>query len=400
MSVDCIKNPPYKIKMLIEFLVGFRPSDATLAAVFICAECHTRFPSHAELRQHLLSCINPKRQPRVQLLRLTGNQLLAHKVPSEQIGELFLKSKELECSICELQFTDSNSFDLHVAVHRLVSDIKRKRNELFKNLAPSGETLTCSHLHCSYTSKTARNLKMHQKRMHNLISSKRADPVLFECKFCGCNFMTLNHFNLHLKRHKTEKPGFLKCLHRQCSQFFSSAIELRKHWKNHKVEKFPCKTCGRFYQSAFLLRKHMVRHLDKRPFRCQVAGCSYAGKLKNDLGNHKRNGHDNVGFTCHLCGKSVKHLRFFKEHVKLHETGTFGVFKCFSFYSCKGLTFSSTAELKDHMLTNHNLEATTEQAVTSFACTFPSCCKQFISLKSLCIHKSIAHSSLKLADKK
>jgi hypothetical protein len=142
-------NLTKKGKMLMEFLVGFRLPDATLAAVFICAECRNQFASAAAMRQHLLLCINPKRQLRVQLQRLTTEQLLAHKVPSEQMEEL-LNISMLKCPTCKMQYEEMLPLKLHREVHKLLATIMCKRNELFKSLAPH-VTLTCDILGCSFT---------------------------------------------------------------------------------------------------------------------------------------------------------------------------------------------------------------------------------------------------------
>jgi len=52
------------------------------------------------------------------------------------------------------------------------------------------------------------------------------------------------------------------------------------------------------------------------------------------------------------------------------------------------MTFSSMDELKKHSMLYHDFKA---EVVESIACKFPGCAKQFETLKSHCIHKTIAH---------
>jgi Zinc finger, C2H2 type len=333
----CFKSTRMYIKV-----TGFRLLDATLAAVFICEECHKPFPSAAAVRQHLRSCVDPKRQLRVQLQHLTEKQLLSHQVPENHIDDL-LK----QCAKCNLKFADSNSFILHVAVHKLTTTIERKKSELLKSFAPF-KAHVCDFPDCWYSSNEVRSIKWHQARVHDFVSAKYKESV-FKCQYCGFTFMTMSHFNAHLKKHKMEQLGVFKCLRTGCSKHFSSVSELREHSNAHQLVKFTCEECGKFYGTKYALKYHMMRHSEQRSFRCDVPGCSYAGKLKIDLNNHKRLGHENPGFVCHLCGKFLRSLKF---HLQLHETGTAGVFKCV-YNHCSHTRFSSTDDLRNHYMLNH-----------------------------------------------
>jgi Zinc finger, C2H2 type len=170
--------------------------------------------------------------------------------------------------------------------------------------------------------------------------------------------VTLEHLNAHLKEHETLTPGMVKCINEDCcNQCFVSASELREHSQKHKVQKFTCNECGKVCGSMSELEIHMLVHYlgGEGAFRCQVAGCEFAGKLKIELKSHKRHVHDHPGLNCQLCGEFIQHLQHFKLHTALHESGTPGVFKC-AVEGCSRSHFISTDALKRHNLRDHAIK--------------------------------------------
>jgi hypothetical protein len=67
-----------------------------------------------------------------------------------------------------------------------------------------------------------------------------------------------------------------------------------------------------------ILSQHKKRHSEERPFACDVLGCSYSGKVKTDLWNHKHFVHAGKSSECRLCGRVVK-VRGLKAHMGWHE---------------------------------------------------------------------------------
>jgi hypothetical protein len=493
---------------------GFRPADATLAAVFICEICHKSFPTEADVRQHLRSCVDFKRQLRVRMQRLTEEQLLALKSPRKQINfsgnvsaticaanekqenqpvavsyftcdvpgcnfsstfeqlqlhKILLHNPiDLTCHLCGKVCTLYKSFRAHTKRHQtstagvfkclytgcdqtvLESEFKehfeqhnqfnrkpRKpsqecnfcgtflwteahlKSHIDKHFSVRPGNLNCAYDTCKHIFANSADLKKHvteheenqyicskcckcfnsrvglERHMKSHFSvandsningpNKSADSA-FSCPYCGSTFTTLGHFNYHLRKHKMETTGVFTCLHPKCKTVFSSVIDLQEHSKTHIVEKFTCKACGKFYRTSFALKSHMLRHSEKRTLRCDVPGCSYLGQLKIDMYNHKRCVHDTPGFSCSICGKLLRQMRNLREHLKLHETGTPGVLRC-TYKGCNRMTFS-TNDFKKHNMLTHNFKPK-----TSITCKFPGCSKQFESLKSLRIHKKMAHVS-------
>jgi KRAB domain-containing zinc finger protein len=250
---------------------------------------------------------------------------------------------------------------------------------------------------CSKCCYSRPRLKRHMKSHFSVandsninVPNKSADSA-FSCPYCGSTFMTLGHFNYHLRKHEMETTGVFTCLFSHCKLICSSAIELQEHSKTHHAEKYTCEVCGKYYKSSVALKSHVLRHFEERTLPCDVPGCSYLGKLKIDIYNHKKHVHDNPGFSCNICGKLLRQMRNLREHLKLHETGTPGVFKC-THCRCKSTTFSSTDELKKHYMLTHNM-IKAKAVVKRISCSFPGCAKKFKTLKSLSIHKSFEHDA-------
>jgi Zinc finger, C2H2 type len=209
------------------------------------------------------------------------------------------------------------------------------------------------------------------------LSIKKPTLNVFSCHYCGCTFMTLNNCNLHVKYHEMQTPGFFTCLRKECQQIFCSTSALQEHSKTHKIEKFTCEECGKFYINRKTLMSHIQRHSAVRSFRCQFPGCSYAGKLRRDVYMHAKNVHNFLIFSCDICGRCLKGFKNLQEHVKRHQSGKQGVYKC-TFHHCK---FTSE-NLIDHMISH--LTHTTNISQILWSCNV--CGEHFPSETSLDDH--------------
>jgi hypothetical protein len=348
---------------------------------------------------------------------------------------------------CKSQFTNGNALTMHMEV---TSSVKRKRNQLFKSSAPcdltsddvcdssekkqskASSNFSCDSPGCAYSSNLLTNLQAHKKRLHS-------PNYTYACDICENKFKQLKHLQEHVKRHTSATAGSLRCLHKGCNQTVSQS-EFKKHAGQHTktlgVEAtHECEHCGLAMKTAALLKTHLNRHFAKLPwhlnclygscrkifstsadlrkhvarhnrfsrvpspkqqkpktepdeessqevFRCDVAECTFEGKLQSHLSGHRRRVHQNPGFNCRLCGKFFRQMRYLKPHLQHHQTHSPGAYRC-AHNGCGHVTDAS--ELETHVLVHE------AQPLHTLACTFPGCAKHFQSLKSLCIHKSIAH---------
>jgi hypothetical protein len=126
----------------------------------------------------------------------------------------------------------------------------------------------------------------------------------------------------------------------ECNRMFSSE-DLKKHVLQHKKS----------YDSTVTFGGHTKRNSDKKPFGCDVPGCSYSGKQRKNLKHHKINIHGK-GLECQMCGNiyNVKHL---KKHLLRHETGKKGLLRCVSHKGCNKTFFTSPSDLKTHNMLMH-----------------------------------------------
>jgi hypothetical protein len=287
----------------------------------ICEICRKTLPTKAAVRQHSLTCIDPRRQLRVRLEHITLEQLFANKISAGQIKELFDISNELKCPICQLQAADLNSFMSHMEVHKTVATVFCSRPEFSNSLAPT-VSLLCNFPGCSFTCKLLEKMNQHQYKMH---SSRKK----FKCQFGGCQL------------------------------FFCSAHALHRHVKSHKQKKHTCENCGKFLGTSLALKRHMGKHMG-RLFRCDVPGCTYITHVKKYVCDHKKNSHNNPGFTCQLCGTFFKTIKHSKRHLQRHESGSPGVLKC-TYVKCKQIMFSSAEDLKQHVSIAHTFKIKIEE---------------------------------------
>ena len=283
----------------------------------ICEICHKPLPTKAAVRQHLLTCIDPRRQLRVRLEHLTLEQLLAFKIPAARIQELLDKSNELRCPICKLQATDLNAFISHMEVHNHLATVLCSRPGFFNSLAPT-VSLSCNLPACSFTCKELEQMNEHQTMMHS--TSRKIKE--FKCQFGGCLLS------------------------------FPTAHALSEHARSHNLKKFSCEKCCKFLGTGHALKRHMRKHMNSCLFHCDVPGCTYVTYVKRYVSDHKKSIHDNPGFTCHICGIFFKAYKYSKWHLQRHDSGTPGVLKC-AYLRCKQIDFSSADDLKQHVGINH-----------------------------------------------
>lgn len=240
------------MQMRTDTVPGFRPL-VQLATVYICQVCHKALPSEADVWQHMRSCFDPTVEMRVQLQHLTEEQLLAHKVPSKQIGTVLENMLRLKCPICKWQSNDLQSRKLHMREHKFPSP---NRNSTLKSLAPI-KKLVCDFPQCTFSSKLIEGMNWHQNRVHESQS-----PIVLLCDYCDFVFMRTKHFNIHVNSHKSEGSGVLKCLFKSCKFLrFHSVPHLKSHSQTHRVNQFFCIRCGKFYMTILALNRHKLKHL-------------------------------------------------------------------------------------------------------------------------------------------
>jgi KRAB domain-containing zinc finger protein len=361
-----------------------------------------------ELQRHVLRCINTGRQMKLMVQRLSKEQVPASTKPHSGGSEIHkcqsetLKNDEIlqqhanlplnpmpgefKCGFdqCNLSFSSSADLNEHKRVH-IIQALKLVCNECGKffhrkrllmlhmqrhtHLRPHA----CDVLGCSYKAKVHEDLKAHKKKVH--------PSILYTCLLCGKSLKSHVHYKRHIAKHN--KGGdLLKCFFKRCNQKFLNANDLQNHVKEHHsyVKLFHCNECSKCFAYKGMLEKHIVIHLDWRPFKCDIPGCSYSAKRSHELIKHKNRLHTLERLTCNLCGESFKNGYYFMQHYEKHKTRTPGAVKC-HITGCQE-TFSVPADLKTHTMKQHYLNS----------CDIPGCLFTSELKRDLCVHRRKVHS--------
>jgi uncharacterized Zn-finger protein len=304
------------------------------------------------MQQHLRICVNVGRKLRVTILRLTDEEVLLCQAPVSTTVPLIEDPQLHECKMCGEQLKSAEFLKSHKDLHltQIPGEIKcafgscdiiftspvmlkEHREKHYQALQFSCEvcgavfnfkvllkrhvqqhhtqerTFACDVLGCTYTCRIPQLLRSHQKTVHYSIDCT--------CHLCG-KIMKTNNLKNHMLSHYTETPGVYRCLRRNCKlRLFQNGDELIKHTKEYHdvVKPFKCDVCGKCFATKNWLREHVIIHTDQRLCKCDVKGCSYSGKTKGNLRNHKRVVHSFTHFTCSHCARRLKCPHTFKRHL-------------------------------------------------------------------------------------
>jgi len=152
---------------------------------------------------------------------------------------------------------------------------------------------------CFQTFVNIHNLHQHIKTHYEI--------KIFTCKVCNILIHDIDAFNVHMKSH------LLTC--DQCEEGFKSSDDLKKHTREHTVEKpFKCDQCEKAFKSSAHLKGHKRIHTGERPFKCDQ--CEKAFKTSGDLKLHKIIHTGEKPFSCTKCEKSFTQSSSCKRHEK------------------------------------------------------------------------------------
>lgn len=222
----------------------------------------------------------------------------------------------------------------------------------------------CNHDGCGRTYFSQNDLRTH---------SKRHQITYHVCEICGRNIKGVEWFRRHVKTH-TEVPQFTcevcgskfrrkaqlqthmvthtgltphEC--ETCGKRFSLKYNLEAHVKRHqnkeveKVQKdaaekrtwkyyvrvensgskhhVTCETCGKTVHKREI-EGHVNKHLDRRPYSCDVPGCTLAFYGLRGIKEHKMVVHSDkiLRYDCSICNRSIKGAGTFKRHVMMHNS--------------------------------------------------------------------------------
>ncbi|XP_013421310.1 oocyte zinc finger protein XlCOF6 [Lingula anatina] len=367
----------------IEKLGGEQPSlrwrrRLRRVSKFKCGACFRRYTTENRLRIHMIKFHGVKNEqrgshkcmfcelefPLPKLLNMHVSD--CHNCACEE-GE----NGVVLCMICKQMFLRRGDLKRHLHdIHNLNQPIRKNNLQLrsFRCDVPgctfstdSTPTLkihvetvhpevvfNCEYLGCTYKSC----LKMDVRR-HYTLRHERGMGVV--CTLCGKKYRKRYHLRIHMfNKHEVRGDGLrtFKCPEEGCEYETTASNSLKLHATKHKKDKpFNCPYCGRCVKTEKTLQKHInKRHLNIRPYLCQVCGasygeehelkthearhltdkpyicehCSYSTVSKADLASHVLARHNQrldskiKVYQCHICGYTTTRKKHHERHIKGH----------------------------------------------------------------------------------
>ena len=171
-----------------------------------------------------------------------------------------------------------------------------------------------------------------------------------ECQLCGEHLRSAGLLKSHIDLHLTEFPCRFKCTFSNCAILFSSSCELKKHrWMHYQaLKRIVCDVCGKVSDRKSELKRHMQRHIQLRPYACNVPCCLYSARFSYELKQHQKRAHTSILSKCGVCGVNFKSDVKCKIHVVKHKSEKLGVLKCV-YKKCAALWFNQLTYLRDHV---------------------------------------------------
>jgi len=200
----------------------------------------------------------------------------------------------------------------------------------------------CDIPECIFPSNSQSDLQLHKITAHSIWPHN--------CKLCGLGFESSKNLKMHLKYHKFEQSGVIKCTVGKCNRTFTASVDLKKHMESHS--------------------KSSIEPLDY----------SFLDPQALDDPQRKVN-------ECPLCSKIIKDRGQLQVHVLKHRTETPGVLKCI--YKGCGQTFAVVSDLKEHSRHHWDLSKSEERSIV---CNVPGCNYATTTKKLLFKHKHVMHS--------
>ena len=322
------------------------------------------------------------------------------------------------CGICRTRCTTSDSFRIHLAMHKKTKctfcpkkfyNVAELNSHVRSDHPSQKEDVKCIVLNCFRVFVSWKEMWIHVRACH-------CCDMPFRCSESDCFvcFKTIEGLMRHGECHdKRSWDSETKCYHCSlCSEVFDTFIQVKVHGQTHPENKYKCDECDYHFHSISELSLHGRDCHDSRHTACR--SCPYYCDTAEDLAKHVRQHHYS---ECAICfdsfstpeeltnheldkhggsqepGEDAELLRRREEKFKHYqqakdrrekakETATLA-----EYHDCPHClkSFKSAMELDDHTMTEH-----------SYVC--PACHAVFTKKSTKDKHIQELHPSLRVEE--
>lgn len=191
--------------------------------------------------------------------------------------------KPYSCHICAKKFTRKDHMNRHIIVQH--------------DNPPAHK---CSE--CEQTFPRIDTLNRHKYEYHGIGNKPGVPEKKFPCEICKKLFTTPKYKDLHKRVHE-EGWKLKKYACKACEFNFENKEELARHLKvtNDCSKRFLCAECGQRFTKRDYLEVHIRRHRGEKPFKCSFCGKGFP--RTTDLKAHEKCHTGEKTHLCIVCGK-------------------------------------------------------------------------------------------------
>ena len=149
------------------------------------------------------------------------------------------------------------------------------------------------------------------------------EKVTYTCKHCGKNFNFSSNLCVHVKKYHTsegiKRGEKVQC--NLCARYFSKST-LQAHKKSvHENVTYSCEMCGKQFNYSPNLYSHIKKYhseLYNNSNQVEIIPCEICSKpyKKYELATHKRAVHELQKLKCYFCDKDFSYKSNLHNHIK------------------------------------------------------------------------------------
>ncbi|XP_055852157.1 zinc finger protein ZFP2-like isoform X2 [Episyrphus balteatus] len=277
-----------------------------------CSICNTTFSSQKNLKLHSKMHVKTQTKTIEDALPIGSDSRDENKFFCEICSKSFNHSlllvhqnmhqniEEHNCSICNRQFENQVSYDMHMQLHA---------DQPTKERSAQG-TKPGAKFACNYCGKEF--LRPHEKVKHERIHTGEKPH---ECEVCGKSFRVSYSLTLHLRTHTDIRP--FVCA--QCNKRFKSYAVYSHHLNTHSEDRpYKCPMCPKSFRTSVQLCGHKNSHT--KPYNCPECNrpfsSLYAVKMHMKTHNKANKSNENLKHRCDTCGAVYARMFALRFHMK------------------------------------------------------------------------------------